>query len=640
MRNSFRIFGLLCLLTSIATAEDGPNILFITVDDMNCDSVGVYGCKLPGTTPHMDKLAASGLRFMHAHVQVGNCMPSRNVMWTGRYPHNNRVEGFYQITDPDYPHLADLMKQAGLFTAIRGKHTHSTPYNPYPWDVVLDIENGRRNLKNPESYYASTKQAITSSGKRSFCLQINISDPHKPFYTGPKDPHQPTKTFKPSDVPIPGFLFEHPQVRNELAHYYSSVRRADDCVGEILRALDESGERDNTVVMFLSDHGMPLPFAKTQLYYHSTHTPLIVRWPGVTKANSVDDQHVVSAIDLLPTLLDITGIKHPKGLEGRSLVPLIKGQHQANREFAFGVYNENSGGVRQPMRSVSSKRFGYIFNPWSDGKREVKGATVGTASFKAMKASTDPKVQARYKAFVYREREEFFDYENDAWFIIDSDGYAEYWGQDSSISDGGRPTGYNGNLNQTAEPWLNGRTVELLDESGNVVATTVTTSIDRNDDGVINIETERGWYVFKDVAAGDYPLRTVANGDWTQTAPIDPMQSFAGQLDEQFGFSTTARDFQNWGGLNERWFIDRNNAWYYILPNGTIFRWELGSSSSNGGLRGVLIAQVDSTYYIDLRLLTEPDLSVASVSVGNGQTTSDILFGNHKALGHLLSVRE
>ena len=234
----------------------------------------------------------------------------------------------------------------------------------------------------------------------------------------------------------------------------------------------------------------------------------------------------------------------------------------------------------------------------------------------------------------------FFDHQNDAWFIIDSDGYAEYWGQDSSISDGGQSSGASGNLNQTAEPWLNGRTVELLDENGNVVATTVTSSIDRNDDGVIDIETERGWYEFKDVAAGDYSLRTVATGDWTQTAPIDPMQSFAGQLDEQFGFSATARDFLNWGGLNERWFIDRNNSWYYILPDGTIFRWEVGSSSSNGGLRGVLIAQVDSAYYIDLHLLTDPDLYLASVSVGNGQSIRDILFGNHKALGHLLSVSQ
>ena len=105
----------------MARGAKPANILFITVDDMNCDSVGAFGCTLPDTTPNIDRLAAQGLRFKYAHVQVANCMPSRNVMFSGRYPHNNRVEGFYQVKDPDYPVLCDLMKQAGYFTAIRGK---------------------------------------------------------------------------------------------------------------------------------------------------------------------------------------------------------------------------------------------------------------------------------------------------------------------------------------------------------------------------------------------------------------------------------------------------------------------------------------------------------------------------------------
>ena len=93
---------------------------------------------------------------------------------------------------------------------------------------------------------------------------MNVSDPHKPFYaTGKKgekihDPHVPSRIFTADEVPVPGFLFDHPDVRIELAQDYSTVRRADDCVGETLKALEESGEADNTVVMFLSDHGMPL----------------------------------------------------------------------------------------------------------------------------------------------------------------------------------------------------------------------------------------------------------------------------------------------------------------------------------------------------------------------------------------------
>src|SRR5262245_49097075 len=322
---------------------------------MSADSVGAFGCKLAGTTPQMDQLAKEGLRFRYAHVQVGNCMPSRNVMWSGRYPHNNRVEGFYEIKDPGYPVLADLMKTAGYFTGIRGKVNHSTPYSPYGWDAVLDtLPSGPTHPKDAASYGASTRHGIQSAkaAGKPFCLIVNIMDPHKPFYAEGRDgetvddPHKPTRVFTPEEVPIPGYLFDDPVVRKELAHYYSSVRRADDSVGEVLKALKESGEEDKTVVMFLSDHGMPLPFVKTQLYHHSTVTPLVIRWPGMTKASTIDQQHMVSAVDFLPTLLEIAEIEPPPGLDGRSFAPLLKGQLQSGREMVVKEYNENSGGSR------------------------------------------------------------------------------------------------------------------------------------------------------------------------------------------------------------------------------------------------------------------------------------------------------
>ncbi len=412
-------------MTCAAEARDRPNILFISVDDMSCDSVGSFGCKLPETTPNIDRLASQGLRFMYAHVQVGNCMPSRNVMFSGRYPHNNRVEGFYQVKDPDYPVLADLMKAGGYFTGIRGKVSHSTPYQPYDWDIDLDNAEGKgkEHPKDVESYYRSTQRGIAAGREagKPFCLLINVSDPHKPFYSEGKagakvdDPNTPSRIFTADEVPVPGFLFDNPAVRQELALYYSTVRRADDCVGRVLQALDDSGDAEITVVVFLSDHGMPLPFAKTALYHHSTHTPWIVRWPGVTQDDGRDEQHMISAIDLLPTLLDIAGIEHPQGLQGRSFVPLLKREHQEDRDLVFKEYNENSGGVRQPMRSLQSRQFGYIFNPWADGERIVKTATQGTATYRTMKevAKSDPAVAERLQLFDYRVPEEFYDYEHD-----------------------------------------------------------------------------------------------------------------------------------------------------------------------------------------------------------------------------------
>jgi N-sulfoglucosamine sulfohydrolase len=414
-----KILLCLCALLAVSLPAAPPNILLITVDDMSCDSVGVFGCKLPGTTPNMDRLAAQSLRFAHAHTTVGNCMPCRNVLLSGLYSHNNKVEGFYQVKNPGWPHLVDLMKTAGYFTGIRGKVSHSAPYQPYAWDANLDTlpDGTKAHKKDAESFGASTTDGIAraKAAKKPFCLVVNISDPHKPFWKGSKDPHVPSRTFKPREVPVPGFLFDDAQVRAELALYYSSVRRADDCVGKVLAALAASGEAKNTVVIFMSDHGMPLPFAKTQLYHHSTHTPLMIRWPGVTEAGAVDEAHMVSAVDFLPTVLDIVGAKHPKRLDGRSFLPLLHGKKQADREHIIKEYNENAGASRDPMRAIQTKRYLYLFNPWSNGERVFATATTGTATYRRMAAlaSSDKKLAARLDLYKYRVPEELYDVAND-----------------------------------------------------------------------------------------------------------------------------------------------------------------------------------------------------------------------------------
>jgi len=408
--------------TDVVKGAERLNVLLVTTDDMSCDSVGVFGCRLKDTTPNMDRLASESLRFLHAHVQVGNCMPSRNVLMSGRYPHNNRVEGFYQVRQPGYPVLSDLLKGAGYFTAIRGKIPHSTPYSPYPgWDLELDkLPDGKpAHIKNVESYYTSTKQGIAAAKQaaKPFFLNVNISDPHKPFFNegAQPDPNPPSRIFTAAEVPVPGFLPDDPAVREELALYYSSVRRADDCLGGILRALEESGQASHTIVVFLSDHGMPLPFAKTQLYFHSTHTPWMVRWPGVTKPNSVDERHLISSVDFVPTLLDVVGIEHPKGMDGRSFEPLLRGQTQTDRDFVITEYNENAGGNRHPMRAILTREFGYIFNPWSNGERVMATATKGTDTYRRMKvlAKTDPKVNARLNLFEHRVPEELYNFASD-----------------------------------------------------------------------------------------------------------------------------------------------------------------------------------------------------------------------------------
>lgn len=422
---------LLLLLTSVtaitvadrpASAAPQPNLLIITVDDMSADSLGAFGCKMPDTSPTIDHLASQGMRFDRAHVVVGNCFPSRNVMWSGLYPHNTGVEGFYQVRDAKHLHLADLMKGAGYYTGIQHKVSHSTPYSPYPsWDVNLDVapDGKKRDVKAAKSYFDGAAQGIAEATKagKPFCLVLNVADPHKPFYAEGRrgetipDKNVPSRVFKPEEVPVPGFLFDDPVVRKELSHYYSSVRRADDCVKGILEALDASGQRDNTIILFLSDHGMPLPFAKTQVYHHSSSTPMFWIVPGVTTAGTFDADHMVSAVDLLPTLLELTGIENPGRMDGRSFLPLLRGEKQTDRKYVIKEYNENAGGSRDPMRSLQTQQYLYIFNPWSNGERIMATATTGTPTYRRMAelAETDTTIAARHDLYQHRVPEELYD---------------------------------------------------------------------------------------------------------------------------------------------------------------------------------------------------------------------------------------
>ncbi len=442
-----------------AAGADRPNVLLLTVDDMNCDSVGAFGCRLPDTTPNIDRLAGQGLRFKHAHVQVANCMPCRNVMQSGLYSHTNGVEGFFQVRH-DRPLLPGVLKEHGYFVGIKNKVRHSTPYSPWPWDMAEEA-GGQGGKRNPKDFKDFTARAIAAARQahKPFYLVVNVNDPHKPFFVegrdgrGARGGHPPSKTFPQKDIPIPGFLPDLPGVQAELKQYYDSVRRGDDCAGAALEALDASGQADNTLVMFLSDHGMPFPFAKTNIYHHSTHTPWICRWPRKIKPGTTDAKHMISTVDIMPTVLDAAGIDPPEALQGASFLPALLGREQTGLDHVIKEYNENAGGGRHPMRGVQTRKYLYTFNPWASGRRKFRGAAQGTRTYKAMVAAakTDEKVAARLREFDYRSLEQFFDVANDPDCLedlIDDPAHADELARHRKLLEAW--------MVRTADPWLEG----------------------------------------------------------------------------------------------------------------------------------------------------------------------------------------
>lgn len=423
-----------------AFGEPKLNVMFITLDDMNRDSVGIYGSKVKGTTPNIDRLAREGLRFEHGHVTIAICMPTRAVWMTGRYPHNSGALGFTKIK-PEVPTLPETLLEHGFMTGILGKTEHVVPSRTEAFGYSRDrseMDNGR----SQELYGKFTAEFLGKVRKadKPFFLMVNSHDPHRPFdnrkpaserklavepkgsSTGKNnkkakraDYPAPSRIYQPDEIVIPGFLPDLPPIREEIAKYYSSVSRADDVVGRVLNELEKAGFSENTLVMLKSDHGIPVPFAKTNVWRHSTLTPWIVRWPGTVKPGTHETGHSVAGIDFAPTILDALGLEPMKGMDGRSFLPVLKGKRQKGREFVYTHINTIASGRSYAMRSLLGKRYGLIWNGWHDGETTFKNESMSGLTWKAMAqaAENDPVLARRVKHYLFRTPFEFYDYGKD-----------------------------------------------------------------------------------------------------------------------------------------------------------------------------------------------------------------------------------
>jgi N-sulfoglucosamine sulfohydrolase len=400
-------------------APGRPNILLITADDMNWNSVGVYNSTVAGTTPNIDRLAAEGMKFDYAYVQLAMCTPSRQIMLSGNHSHQTMTRGFTELERLG-PALPDVLKSNGYFIANLNKQQ-----DYYEWDRAITEPSTGMGRDIPYQKQAIA-DLIAESGDKPWFIMMNFNDPHRPFYTMDtsrmsdkyKDHYEAGKlsvasrVFTEEEITVPGFLPDLPEVRGEMARYYTSVRRADDGVGAVLEALAQSGEEDHTIVLFISDHGISMPYAKLNCYQTSLRVPLVVRYPGKVESGSRDHQHIVNAVDLAPTLLELAGLEVPGHMAGRSFVPLLEGGSQEGRDYTVGYYYRN---LRQdnmfPEFVIHTRDWTYIYNPWVDGVKEVHNSDYTfSATLKAIweAADTHPSIKKRSDFHKYRIIEELY----------------------------------------------------------------------------------------------------------------------------------------------------------------------------------------------------------------------------------------
>ncbi|MGH2531712.1 MAG: sulfatase family protein [Thermomicrobiales bacterium] len=343
-------------------AAHRPHILLITCHDLG-RFLGCYGVPTV-RTPYLDALAANGVRCDQAFCTAPQCSPSRAALATGRYPHANGVMGltharFAWDLHPDERHVAQILGAHGYETHLFGlQHVspnvdrlgfHMTYRRATGPEVAADVEGFLRAARPTQPLY----------------LEINLEEPHRPFDHGGVEPDSA------GGVTVPPYLPDTAAAREEVAALQGAVHEADRAIGRILKALDAAGLADNTLVVFMPDHGIAMPRAKCTLYDAGIGVALIVRWPTGGVGGGRTDSSLISNVDVLPTLLDAAGIAAPGNLHGRSFLPALRGQASTPRDAIYAEKTYHS--YYDPMRAIRTNRYTFIRNFESAFLVEVPG---------------------------------------------------------------------------------------------------------------------------------------------------------------------------------------------------------------------------------------------------------------------------
>ena len=328
-----------------------PNVVLAIADDWSFPHASIYGDPTV-STPNVDRLAREGARFTHAFVAAPSCTPSRAALLTGQAVHRleegGNLHGFLPKSYPVYP---DLLEEAGYVVGYTGKG----------WGPGRFESGGRaRNPAGP--VFKSFDEFMQRRAQGSpFCFWFGSTDPHRPYEPGTGAQSGMT----PARARLPRVLPDTAAVRNDLLDYYFEVQRFDRDLGHIIGTLERAGELENTILIVTADNGMPFPRAKANVYDDGVRVPLVIRWPGVSRAGTVIDS-LVSLTDLAPTFLDGAGLKPVDAMTGRSLLPLLRGEAQAGRDRVF-VERERHANVRKgdlsyPVRAIRTNEYLYIRN--------------------------------------------------------------------------------------------------------------------------------------------------------------------------------------------------------------------------------------------------------------------------------------
>lgn len=336
------LLGWLC--TTTVHADERPNMILFIADDMGWRDCGAYGHPHI-QTPNLDQLAKDGMRFDSAFLTCSSCSPSRASIITGRYPHNTTAQRLHWPLPGDQITFVELLTAGGYYTAAAGKWHLGNATKPKFSHVTTRMNQWVETLRDrPQD--------------KPFFLWFAFSDPHRPYRPDTiANPHQP------EDVVVPPYLPDTVTVRKDLAMYYDEITRLDGVVGKVREELQRQQIADNTLILFISDNGMPFPRAKTTVFDSGIKTPWIVAWPAKVKAGTTCDQ-LVSSVDIAPTIIELAKLRVRPTFQGKNFAPLLSKPDEPIRDYIFAEHNWHD--FDDHGRAVRSKRFKLIRNYYTD----------------------------------------------------------------------------------------------------------------------------------------------------------------------------------------------------------------------------------------------------------------------------------
>ena len=336
-----------------------PNVVLIIADDMSWHDSGAYGNRrVP--TPNIDRLAREGMLFRRAFQSTAMCAVTRQQLYTGLDPMRSGAYPQHSWVRAGTMSVFHYLRSLGYRVGLTGK-THVGPAEAFPYEYLGDPEDPRTQGTGDRDLPAVDLEAaevfVARDARQPFFLVVASHNPHGPWTLGD------ATRFAPARIEVPAYLADTPGIREALARYYGEITVLDDEVGQVLAMLERQGVADRTMVVFTSEQGSSVPFAKWTLYDAGVRTQLIVRWPRRV-APGTTSEAMISYADVTPTLVEVAGGAPVGGLDGRSFMPVLSGASSMHRAFVYGIHTNFGiiGGEPYPIRSVRSDRYKLIRN--------------------------------------------------------------------------------------------------------------------------------------------------------------------------------------------------------------------------------------------------------------------------------------